>query len=110
MIGSEPNFTRVKDGLIGKGVIKLEEAKTITTQHNLNDDQRGSNLVALLNTKINERSDRSKYANDICAVLESRDVNNDFLKRKAAEIRSKLKSISEYLMNILYTSSFQIFH
>ena len=97
VIGREPNFTSVKNGLIGKGVIEPVEAKTITTQHNLNDDQRGSELVGLLNTKINESSDRLKYTKDICAVFESRDVNNDFLKRKAAEIRSKLKPISKYL-------------
>ena len=97
VIGREPNFTSVTNGLIGKGVIELAEAKTITTQHNLNDYQRGSELVGLLNTKINESSDRLKYAKDICAVFESRDVNNAPLKRKAAEIRSKLKPISEYL-------------
>ena len=97
VIGREPNFTSVKNGLIGKGVIKPKEATNITTQHNLTDDQRGSKLVELLDTKINESSDRLKYTKDICAVFESREVNNDFLKRKASEIRSKLKPISEYL-------------
>ena len=103
-IGREPNFTSVKNGLIGKGVIEPAEATNITTRQNLNDDQRGSELVGLLNTKINESSDRLKYAKDICAVFESRDVNNGFLKRKAAEIRSKLKPISEYLIKFSNTS------
>ena len=103
-IGREPNFTRVKDGLIGKEVIKPAEATNITTQHNLTDDQRGSKLVELLDTKINESSDHLKYAKDICAVFESKEVYNDFLKGKAAEIKKELKPISEYLT--IYISHF----
>ena len=105
VIGREPNFTRVKDGLIGKGVIKPAEATNITAQHNLNDDQRGSKLVELLDAKMTlENSDHLKYANDICAVFESKAVESDLLKKKAAKIRSKLKSISEYLT--IYISHF----
>ena len=103
-IGREPNFTSVKNGLLGKGVIELAEATNITTRHNLNEDQRGSELVGLLNTKIKESNDCLKYAKDICAVFESREVKSDFLKRKAAEIRSKLKPISEYLIKFSNTS------
>ena len=104
VIGREPIFTHVTNGLIGKGVIELADATNITTQHNLANDKRGSELVRFLIAKYDESSDPLEYINDICAVFESRDVNNAFLKRKAAEIKKELKPISEYLT--IYISHF----
>lgn len=47
-------------------------------------------------------NNKMKLVNDICVVFESRDVNNEFLKGKATEIRSKLKEISEYLFTLSF--------
>ncbi|XP_019852857.1 PREDICTED: uncharacterized protein LOC109582563 [Amphimedon queenslandica] len=94
LIGKEANFTTVTDNLFAKKLITKKEIAGITTQHNLDDNKRGSALAMHLFDKIDVDDDdkSAQCLQKICDVFESKNVNNEELKKIGADMRKKLLS------------------
>ena len=90
------------NGLFGKRIITRQEISGIESQPNLNEGQRGAEVVFLLYDKISESDAPVQCLLKICDVFESGAVNDASLKKHGANMRSKFTGNKSLFLTIYF--------
>ncbi|XP_019852899.1 PREDICTED: uncharacterized protein LOC109582579 [Amphimedon queenslandica] len=93
LIGKRENFNTVTGNFFEKKLLAKKKLDQIDSQPNLNDEERGREVAKSLLEKINEDEDQAAQCLlKICDVFQSKDVDNEPLRKIGASMREKLST------------------